>query len=75
MVFVTSRLAYSVVFYALVIALLILAKPSLVFKKDGKPKPFGMGRNETIFAFGTATVVLAILCFYAFAWIDLVFGH
>jgi Co/Zn/Cd efflux system component len=74
MTLITSRLAYGAAFYTMVIMLLSVAKPSLIFERDGRPKPFGMGRNKTLFAFGTATVVLAAVCFYMFAWIDLVFG-
>ena len=70
----TARLAYSIAFYVLVAVLVIVMKPSMIFERNGNPRTFGIGRNKTTFAFGTLCVVLAILCFYMFAWIDLVFG-
>lgn len=71
---VNSRVVYSVLFYLLLIILLNLAKPSMIYDQDGKPKEFGIGDDKTMFSLGVLTVVLAILCFYTFCIIDLIFA-
>ena len=70
----TPRVVYSTAFYVLCIALLVAARPSVMFDRSGNPKPFGIGKRKSVFAFGTACVGLAVLCFYTFALIDLVFN-
>jgi hypothetical protein len=44
-----------------------------MFNQNGHIKPFGIGEEKTMFSFGVFTVVLAILSFYIFCLIDLVF--
>jgi hypothetical protein len=68
-----TRLLYAIVFFVLLIALLFTTKPTLIFKEDGSLKPYGIGDDKTMFSFGVFTVVLAILSFYFFCIIDLVF--
>ena len=68
-----TRLLYAIVFFILLIALVFTSKPSLVFNKDGSIKPYGIGEDKTMFSFGVFTVVLAILSFYFFCVIDLIF--
>ena len=55
------------------LVLIVLAKPTLMFEPNGSLKPFGIGEDKTMFSFGVFTVVLAILSFYVFCLIDLVF--
>jgi hypothetical protein len=50
-----------------------MSKLSVIFDKDGKLRPFGIGDNKTMFSFGVFTVVLAILSFYFFCVIDIIF--
>ena len=45
-----------------------------MFDKSGDIKKFGLGQEQTLFSFGIFTIVLAILSFYLFCVIDLVFG-
>jgi hypothetical protein len=62
---------YSIFFYVLILLLLFVAKPPIVFDKDGYFKDFGIGgTNNTLFSFGVFTVALAVLSFYIFAIID-----
>lgn len=68
-----TRLLYAIVFFVLLIALIFTSKPSLIFNKDGSIKPYGIGEDKTMFSFGVFTVVLAILSFYFFCVIDLIF--
>lgn len=73
---VSSRVIYSLLFYVLVVLLVVVAKPNLMFSADGNVRPFGVGseENKTVFSLGVAVVCMAIVSFYIFALIDLVFG-
>jgi len=68
------RVVYSVLFYILFIMLIIISKPRLVFDENGELRHFGIGSNKTMFSLGVFTVTLALVSFYMFALIDLVFG-
>ena len=68
-----SRIVYSIVFYVLLMVLIAISKPSVIFEKDGSLKLFGVGYDKTMFSFGVFSVVLAIVSFYVFCIIDLVF--
>lgn len=68
-----SRIVYSIVFYVLLMVLITISKPSVIFEKDGSLKLFGVGYDKTMFSFGVFSVVLAIVSFYIFCIIDLVF--
>ena len=72
--FVSPRVIYAVLFYVLLIVLISLSKPSIMFDDSGALKPFGIGEDKTMFSLGVFTVVLAVLSFYTFCFIDLVFG-
>ena len=71
---INTRVVYSVLFFILLIVLIIIAKPTVMFDANGDVKQFGIGDEKTMFSFGVFTVVLAILSFYVFCLIDLVFG-
>lgn len=73
--FINTRIIYSVLFYVLLIVLIIIAKPSMMFDDHGNLKMFGIGEEKTMFSLGVLTVVLAILSFYVFCLIDLVFAN
>lgn len=68
-----KRVFYSVFFYVLVMVLLVVAKPKMMFQKDGEIKRYGVEPGETIFSLGVVSVVLAIVSFYIFAVIDFLF--
>ena len=72
--YISTRVIYAVLFYILLIILIILAKPSVMFENNGSLKHFGIGEDKTMFSLGVFTVVLAVLSFYVFCMIDLVFG-
>ena len=65
---VRQRIVYATAFYALLMTLVIAAKPSALFDADtGDIRPFGVSRNDqTVFSLGVVTVVLAVLSFYLF---------
>jgi hypothetical protein len=74
MAFVNSRIVYAVLFYVLLIILLVLSKPSIMFEKDGSIKPFGVGQEKTMFSIGVFSIVLAILSYYIFCLVDMIFA-
>ena len=72
-----SRIGYSIIFYILSVTLVIVARPTAIFDKDtDKMKRFGTGtgQTESVVSMGVVVVVLAIVCHFTFAMIDLVFG-
>lgn len=73
-IMISSRIIYSVLFYVLSVLLILVSKPAAIFNTDGELRPFGVGDGKTIFAFGVVVVALAIISFYVFCVIDLVFG-
>lgn len=77
--FISSRVVYSALFYVLLMTLVFTSKPSVMFENDPasgeyRLRPFGVGYDKTMFSFGVFTVVLAIMSFYLFCLIDLVFS-
>lgn len=70
MKFLNHRVMYSVLFYVLIIILVIVSKPSFIFRR-GKLISFGVGPNKTIFPLGVTVVALSIISFYIFALIDI----
>ena len=71
--FINHRVLYSVAFYVLTIMLVFISKPRLIFDENERIKLFGIGYNKTLFSFGVFTVSLALISFYVFAIIDVVF--
>jgi hypothetical protein len=69
----SSRILYSIFFYILALILIFMYKPSFIFNDDDTLKNFGLNSNNTIYSFGTLTVVLAVATFYLFAVIDYIF--
>lgn len=68
-----TRLLYATMFFVLLVLLVYTSKPGLVFEADGSPKTFGIGDDKTMFSFGVFVVVLAVLSFYFFCVIDVIF--
>jgi hypothetical protein len=74
MAFVNSRIVYATLFYVLLVVLIVLAKPSIIFEKDGSIKPFGVGEDKTMFSLGVFSIVLAIVSYYIFCLVDMIFA-
>ena len=45
----------------------------MFFEDDGEIKQFGLKKEQTIYSVGVFSIVLAIICFYIFCVIDMVF--
>lgn len=74
MITINGRIVYSVIFFMLLMTLAYVAKPTLMFEKDDSIRKFGLNKKETIFSLGVFTTVSAILSFYSFCMIDLIFN-
>lgn len=72
---INSRVVYSVMFYILLMILIVLSKPSLMFTTNGKIKEFGISDDKTMISLGVFTVLSAIVSFYIFCIIDLIFKN
>lgn len=70
---ISSRVIYSVLFYLLLMILIYVSKPSILFDEKGNIRFFGIGDDKTMFSLGVLTVVIAVVSFYIFCIIDLVF--
>lgn len=69
------RTIYSSLFYVLAVTLLMIAKPAFMFDGTGNVKQFGVGSSrKTIFSLGAANGVIALVSFYIFTIIDVVFA-
>ena len=72
--FFKSRISYSIVVFIMSMILVFLTKPSIAFDRNGDLKTFGVShKNDTISSVGVMTVTLAIVVFYLFCMIDLIF--
>lgn len=72
---ISSRVVYSILFYILLMILLTVSKPSIIYNSDGTLKPFGIGDDKTMFSLGVFTATVAIISFYIFCIIDIVFKN
>lgn len=68
-----TRLIYAIAFFILLISLISTMKPLLLFNHLGHVRSFGIGDDKTMFSFGVVTAVVAILSFYFFCVIDVIF--
>jgi hypothetical protein len=72
---VNQRTTYTTLFYVLVVLLIIVSKPTFMFDEHtGDIRPFGVGEHKTIVSLGVMIVGLAIVSFYIFAVIDVMFA-
>ena len=74
MIGINGRIVYSILLFVLLMLLMYCMKPSMMFKRDDTIKPFGINKNKTIMSLGVFTIVCAIVSFYLFAMIDLIFS-
>lgn len=70
---INIRLLYTLLFYILFVIIIIAVKPRFLFDEEGNIIAFGVGKNKTIFSLGTLILAFALVCFYLFAVIDLIF--
>ena len=68
-----ARIIYATLFYILLLTLVVISKPSMVFERNGSIKQFGIGNDKTMFSLGIFSAVIAIISFYTFTLIDIVF--
>jgi hypothetical protein len=86
---VVPRVIYGSLFFVLSSVLLVLTQPSFAFYSDGvkkerRLKQFGWSEGndaaaaaaeKTFFALSAVIPTTAIICFFVFAWVDMVFSR
>ncbi len=74
MKYLNSRITYSITLYVLIMVLLFTIKPKFIFKEDGSIKGYGVNdKDKTIYSLGVISISAAIVAFYLFCIIDVVF--
>ena len=74
MKYLSSRILYAILLYILLMTLIYTVKPKLIFNNDGTIKNYGVKNKDTIYSLGVISVVLAIVSFYFFCLVDLIFN-
>jgi len=74
MKYLQSRIFYAILLYILVLTLVFIKKPLLLFHPNGEIKPFGLSKDQSIYSVGVLSIVLAIVSFYIFCIIDIIFN-
>ena len=59
-----DRFKYALILYIGIITILLIIKPSFMFKKNGKIKEFGVGKNKTVFPFWLIIFISIIISYY-----------
>lgn len=77
------RVLYSATFFVLLMALLIMARPSLIFRPDGTLRRFGVTGTDgeadardppTLSSLAVVTVAAAVISAFTFTLIDVISG-
>jgi hypothetical protein len=75
MKYLNSRITYSITLYVLIMILIFTMKPTFIFKVDGSVKSYGVNDNDkTIYSLGVISICAAIISFYFFCIVDLIFN-
>lgn len=72
MTWITSRVVYSLIFFSVISALIIVFKPPFMYDEEGNPKPFGIGPYKTPFSLGSALLLVAIASSFLFSVISMI---
>jgi hypothetical protein len=67
---VSKDFQFLVFIYICISAAIWYYKPNVMFK-DNKIKPFGVGKNRTIFSYPIVLIIMSIIMFYIFQLIML----
>lgn len=62
---VRNNIHLLIVIYVVICLGIWYTKPKLMFN-DNQVKPYGIGKNKTLFSYQLVTVMLALLLFYIF---------
>ena len=74
MQYLNSRISYSITLYVLIMILVFTMKPKFIFNDDGSIKSYGVNNDEkTIYSLGVISISAAIVAFYFFCIVDIVF--
>lgn len=70
-----SRVSFSIIVFILSMILMFIVKPKIAFDENGDIRKFGVhSKKDTIYSIGVISMVMAIVTFYLFCLIDLMFN-
>lgn len=69
-----NRWQIALFLYLAILAILLIAKPAMMFTPEGRPKTWGVDTNEETSVFSPMIMfpLLGILCYYVGVWLELV---
>lgn len=70
---VEKRVIFSSICLVVFMALISTQDMSLMYNKDNRLKPFGLGEDKTIYSLGLIVAVFSIICFFTFSFIDIIY--
>jgi hypothetical protein len=70
----SKRIVSSIVIFVFCMLLICINKPTFIFNSDGTIKEFGTGHNKSIYSLGVVSSLIAILSFYIFSLLDLIYS-
>lgn len=73
--FLSPRIIYGVVFYAVIMTMIMLQKPRLFYDDNGNVRHFGFGGNKTLFSLTVINASVAIVIFFFFSIMDVIQKH
>ena len=59
-----NRVKYTLLIYLVVVMIIIITRPKFMFKTNGEFKPFGIGKNKTVFPFWFISFVSIVIAYY-----------
>ena len=69
------RTVHSVVCLIFLAIMIVATKPKIMYSADGRFKEFGVGSEQTIFSIGFVLLLGAVIFFYFFSVMDMIFGN
>jgi hypothetical protein len=70
---INSRIIYSTIVYLLIMVIITISKPAMIYDENENLRQFGLGSKNTMFSLGVVTCLTAVLTFFFFCVVDLVF--
>ena len=70
-----SRVSFSIIVFILSMILLFIVRPKIAFDENGDIRKFGvLSKKDTIYSIGVLSITMAVIIFYIFCLIDLMFN-
>jgi hypothetical protein len=73
MSFINYPIKNAIILYLILITIILYFKPRIIFDQDGSLKLFGLSSEKTIFSFCVISLFFAIISYYLFTLIRIIF--